>query len=191
MILIPIKNLLRKDRKKILIVDDMLDSLTLLSTNFKQENYRVFKAQDGIQAYMKFFKIRPDIVFVDILLPKMRGDVLIKWIKGTALGKDIPIVVISGHTPMREYLFQLGIELFFEKPFKTREVLDATKEILEVYEYKKVLTERLDQLKKKFGYVEAPQREVKFKVCELCQTTMAHSAARCPSCGSVRLNLVG
>ena len=183
------KDFSKKGKKKILVVDDTLDTRTLLSSILKNAGYGVYLAKDGIEAYSKFFKLKPDIALVDILLPKMRGDVFIKWIKGTALGKETPVIVISSHTAMKEYLFQLGIELFFEKPFKTAHVLEATKEILEIYEEKKAVQSRLVQLKKRFEK-EKVAKETRFKVCDICNNSMPATAFRCESCGSVRIHLV-
>ncbi len=183
------KNSTKTEKRKVLIVDDALDTRTLLSMTFKQEGFRVYLAKNGIEAYLKFFRIKPDILLVDVLLPRMRGDVLVKWIRGTALGRLTPIVIVSTHTAMREYLFQLGIELFFEKPIQTKDVLIAAREILEIYEGKKVLQERLAELRRKFGQQQAEDipAVIKHKYCTMCQSTMPSTAIRCPNCGSIQL----
>lgn len=181
--------------KKIFIVDDALDYRTMLSKAFKDAGYKVYLASDGIQAYTKFFKVKPNILVTDILLPRMRGDVLVKWIKGSSLGKQVPVIVISGHKKMKEYLYELGIELFFEKPISTREVLSVAKEVLEVYESKAVIDRRLKNLRKqadKEPINEQSQEEPKElqKVCEVCHKTTSLNSEHCDSCGSSRLDIV-
>ena len=82
----PAKNFSAANKKKVLIVDDTLDARTLLSSIFKKAGYSVYLVKDGIEAYSKFIRLTPDVALVDILLPKMRGDMFIKWIKGTSFG---------------------------------------------------------------------------------------------------------
>jgi DNA-binding NtrC family response regulator len=176
--------------KRVFIVDDTLSDRTLLSVNFKKAGYKVFLAKNGIEAYMKFFKLKPDLVLVDILLPKMRGDTLIKWIKGTQPGKEIPFIVISGHTKMKDYLYELGVEAFFEKPCKTKQVLEAAAEVLQIYEGKKSLNERIVKFKEKFGKVKQTVVMKKQKICEVCQAILPLTEMRCSQCESVRLHIV-
>lgn len=181
----------RKNSKKVLLVDDAMDSRTILATSLKKDGFRIYQAKDGMEGYRKFFRLQPDIVLLDVLLPKMRGDIFVKWVKGTELGKQTPIIVVSGHKPMKEYLFQLGIELFFDKPFKTKEVLEAVHEIADIYENKRALQKRLVELQSRFGRGAANARQGKYKVCEVCQSHLEHSAMRCPNCGSMRLQVQG
>ena len=176
--------------KKVFIVDDALDYRTLLSVAFKQAGYKVYLAKDGIEAYKKFFKVKPDIILVDILLPRMRGDTLIRWLKGTSLGKETPVIVISGHAAMKEYLYQIGIELFFEKPCKTADVLEVAREVLEIYENKKILNARIENLKEKYQKPGQKKQQTKEKICEACKMTMPATAMRCENCGSMRLRIL-
>jgi CheY-like chemotaxis protein len=180
----------RMSAKKVFIVDDALSDRTLLSVTFKKAGYRVYLAKNGIEAYMKFFKLKPDIVLVDILLPKMRGDTLIRWLKGTQPGKEIPFIVISGHTAMKEYLYQLGIEVFFEKPCKTKVVLEAAEELLKIYQGRRALEAQMNQLKTKFGKVQRAVTTEKHKICEVCQIMLPVTEIRCPHCNTLRLCLV-
>lgn len=178
--------------KRVLIVDDALSDRTLLSVSFKKAGYKVYLAKNGVEAYLKFFKLKPDIVLADIILPKMRGDTLIKWIKGTAPGREVPFIVISSHGQMKDYLYELGIEVFFQKPCKTAEVLEAAEEILKIYESKKALSDRIGRIKGRYGKTPEPEDQgmVKYKLCEVCQNITAMRDIRCPNCTSVRLNVI-
>ena len=176
---------------KVFIVDDALDYRTLLSRAFKDAGYKVYLANDGMQAYIKFFKVKPDIVLADILLPRMRGDVLIKWLKGTSLGKAVPIIVIFGHKKMKDYLYELGIDFFFEKPISTREVLAIAQEVLEIYGIKAAIAERLKKLRRHADkeLLEDEPKELQ-KICEACHQTATLEALHCESCGSSSLHIV-
>ena len=173
--------------KKVLIVDDSMSDRTMLSMTFKKAGYKVYMAENGIDAYKKFFKVKPDIILVDILLPKMRGDVLIQWLKGTVLGKATPCIVISQHTKMRDYLYQLGIEIFFKKPIKTKEVLEVTEEYLKIYDMKRAIDQKVKDLRERYDIQTAKIKTIKQKICDACQTILADTAMHCPHCGSVRL----
>ncbi len=177
--------------RKVFIVDDALDYRTLLSKAFKEAGYKVYLAKDGIEAYIKFFKVKPDLVIADILLPRMRGDVLIKWILGTVLGKSVPILVISGHKKMKDYLYELGIELFFEKPISTKEVLIVANEVLDVYQEKALIKKRLAKLRKQADKEPPEEAPVELeKICESCHKATPMGAVHCGNCGSSQLHIV-
>ncbi len=188
---------MKTNHKRVLIVDDAQDYRVLLSKAFKQQGYKVYLAKDGIEAYLKFFKVNPDIVLIDILLPKMRGDTLIKWLKGSDQGQDTPIIVVSGHSQMKDYVYQLGIELFFEKPCKVKEVLSAAEEILAIEENMGQLRAKLRALKLRFDQKYFTQRaEIEdnligpeYQFCARCHRRVPIEATRCPRCGNAQLQI--
>ena len=181
-------------KKRVLIIDDALDYRVLLSKGFKNDGYQVFLAKDGIEGYVKFFKVKPDIILLDILLPKMRGDTFIKWLKGTELGMAMPIIVVSGHTAMKDYLYELGVELFFEKPCPVKYVLLAAEGVVDIRQKIKNLNADLRQMKAKFDFktfrseedvTEEKLNESRdYKICGNCHRTVPVSISRCPRCGS-------
>lgn len=183
--------------KRVLIVDDALDYRVMLSKAFKQSGYKVYLASDGIEAYVKFFKVKPEIMLVDILLPKMRGDTLIKWVKGTELGRDTPIIVISGHTPMKDYVYELGIELFLQKPCSIKDILAAAQEIVEIREEIDELNAKLGKVKHKFDRQHFETEEEKedlekgkgrnYRICVRCHRTVPETATRCARCGGTKI----
>ena len=59
--------------KKILIVDDEKDILEFLSYNLKKEGFSIYTASDGLEGLEKTKKIKPDLIIVDLMMPKMNG----------------------------------------------------------------------------------------------------------------------
>lgn len=83
-----------KEKKKILIVEDEA-IIKALKDKFEKEGFEVEIAQDGGMVIEALNRSRPDLVLLDILLPKMNGLELLQKIKGDAMLKDIPIIVFS------------------------------------------------------------------------------------------------
>lgn len=83
-------------KKKILIVEDEIAMLKAMSGKFKKENFEVFEAQDGAEGLATALKERPDIVMLDIIMPKMDGITLVKEIRSDkSWGTRVPIVMLT------------------------------------------------------------------------------------------------
>ena len=77
---------MKKNSKKILIVEDDLSILSSLVDKFEDEGFNVFKAQDGEHGLEAVKKEKPDLVLIDIMLPKMDGIAMAKEIKKLGFG---------------------------------------------------------------------------------------------------------
>ena len=86
--------------KKVLIAEDEPAMLSALADKFEQEGCVVIQAQDGQIALDCAVKERPDIILLDILMPKMNGmEVLDKIRKGSDWGSKVPIVILTNVAP--------------------------------------------------------------------------------------------
>jgi len=112
--------------RTVLIMDDNLDILATLQDVLEPRGYRVRTAADGESGVADAFAHRPDLVIVDMLLPKLSGFLVIKKLRQRYRG-DLPIVMIStnasGHH--QAYAQSLGADEFIEKPFGLSDLLDA------------------------------------------------------------------
>ena len=81
--------------KKILIVEDEEIMLDLLSKKLTQEGYDVSEARNGIEGIQRIREIKPDIVLLDIIMPKMGGLEVLKEKRKDPDIKDIPVIIIS------------------------------------------------------------------------------------------------
>ena len=83
-------------RKKILIIDDEEDILTYLSAFFTDNNFQVILASDGIEGVQKANKEKPDIITLDISMPKESGVKALRNLQNNESTKNIPIIIVTG-----------------------------------------------------------------------------------------------
>ena len=90
--------------KKILIIEDNESYLTILNQKLFIEKYDVLNAKDGPDGIQKVIDNQPDIVLIDLLLPKMDGIEVIEKIRQTDIGKTLPLVILTNINPDDEIL---------------------------------------------------------------------------------------
>jgi DNA-binding response OmpR family regulator len=118
---------------KVLLVDDDPVILKLLQVNFEMEGYKVMTANDGVEGLEKARTERPDIVLLDIMMPRMDGLEVTKALKGDASTKDIPIILLSAKAQASDVQVgkDMGADDYLTKPFDPLELLDRVNELLE------------------------------------------------------------
>lgn len=118
--------------KKVLIIDDEPELVQLLTLRFESEGYQVISAGDGVQGLDKAQKEKPDLILLDILMPRMDGyQVLQKLREQEGKTKDIPVLIISARGRMRDLFNDWEISGFLEKPFEANELLSKVGELLD------------------------------------------------------------
>ncbi len=105
--------------KKILVVEDDLVSQRVLSARLEINGYEVITAQDGEEGLGKARKENPDLVILDLMLPKMTGYEVCRMLKFDDKYKEIPIVILSSldQQDEREKAIKAGADAYFIKPF--------------------------------------------------------------------------
>lgn len=81
--------------KKILIVDDEIFLARALSDRLVSEGYSVAVAKDGEEGLKKIFAESPDLVLLDLVMPKMDGITMLKTLRGDPRGQMVPVIVLS------------------------------------------------------------------------------------------------
>lgn len=120
--------------KKILVVDDEKDIVTVLGMALERSGYETYHAHDGESAFNIIREKRPDAVVLDIMMPKMDGHTLVTKLKESPGLSKIPVIVMTGRGHLRELLEvngQLTVAGYLEKPFSVKVLVDKVKEILE------------------------------------------------------------
>ena len=117
---------------RILIVDDEPNIVLALELLMKREGYEIQSVDDGQKAFDAVREFRPDLIILDIMMPKMDGYEVCQRIRADALLKDISIIMLTakGREVEREKGLALGADYYITKPFSTREVMMRVKEIL-------------------------------------------------------------
>ena len=82
--------------KRVLVVDNDRLCVEMLADILKQEGYEVFRAYDGLEALESLRRELPDVVFLDIVMPRIDGDRIFRYIRGNPRTANIPIVIVSG-----------------------------------------------------------------------------------------------
>lgn len=86
------------NKKKILIVEDEIDVNDILKDRFLEEGFNVFTAQDGEEGLKKALEVLPDLILLDVLMPKMDGVTMLKELRKKEAGKkNIPVVMLTNY----------------------------------------------------------------------------------------------
>lgn len=115
--------------KKILIIDDEQEICETLYSFLAPHNYKVFLAFNGQMGLEYFEDVKPDIVLLDLKMPDIDGDEVLKIIRKVS---DVPVVIITAHPQEISKIYLNGhkIEGYIEKPFKLNTVLNTLKHII-------------------------------------------------------------
>jgi chemosensory pili system protein ChpA (sensor histidine kinase/response regulator) len=116
----------------IMVVDDSLTVRKVTSRLLSRENYRVATAKDGIDALEQLKDIVPDVMLVDIEMPRMDGFDLVRNVRANAETAKVPVIMISSRTAdkHRDHAFELGVNRFLGKPYEEGELLAQIAEYL-------------------------------------------------------------
>ena len=118
------KNSIESYTADVLIVDDTLANLQLLSSILKDEGYKVRPATSGAMALQAITQKLPDLILLDIKMPDMDGYEVCKELKRHTRTKDIPIIFISALNELSDKVkaFNVGAVDYINKPFQFEEV---------------------------------------------------------------------
>ena len=118
--------------KKILIVDDDRVDETLIRISLLQQGFEVTSAADGLQAFEKIRRSRPDLVVLDVQMPRMSGFELMNELKTIAGGNAIPVIMLTANENMQDMFFGEGVKGYFVKPVDPRKLGDKIRACLDV-----------------------------------------------------------
>ena len=111
----------------VMVVDDSLTVRRVTQRLLSREGYQVVLAKDGVDALEQMQAITPDVMLVDIEMPRMDGFDLTRNVRGDERTKHIPIIMITSRTASkhRNYAFELGVDEYLGKPFQEATLLAA------------------------------------------------------------------
>jgi two-component system alkaline phosphatase synthesis response regulator PhoP len=117
---------------RILVVDDEIYIVHILDFSLGMEGYEVLTALDGEQAVEKARAEKPDLVVLDIMMPKLDGYETCKLLKADPLTKDIPVILLSakGRNVDQKIGFEVGADDYITKPFSPRKLVERINAIL-------------------------------------------------------------
>ncbi len=120
------------EERKILIVDDETSIVEILKFNLEKEGYKTYEAYDADEAIAKAEEIKPDLILLDVMLPKSDGFTVCRKIRQTM---NCPIIMLTAREDVVDKIIglELGADDYMTKPFSIREVLARVKANLRKY----------------------------------------------------------
>ncbi|AKG53216.1 phosphate regulon transcriptional regulatory protein PhoB (SphR) [Dehalogenimonas sp. WBC-2] len=115
--------------KKILVVDDEQKITDIVRAYLERENFRVICAYDGDTAIKLFHQENPDLIVLDLMLPKISGDEVCRIIRKESI---VPIIMLTARDELTDKIVGLGLgaDDYLTKPFEGRELVARIKAIL-------------------------------------------------------------
>jgi len=129
---------------RILVVDDYAANVKLLQRNLQAAGYETVVAYDGEEALEKIAAEKPDLVLLDIMMPKIDGFEVCRRLRADEATAVIPVIMVTAlkETEDRIRGLEAGADDFISKPFDRGELLARVKSLLQVKYYRSMLTER-------------------------------------------------
>ena len=117
---------------RILVVDDEIYIVHILDFSLGMEGYEVLTALDGEQALEKARLEHPDLIVLDIMMPKLDGYETCKMLKADDATRDIPVILLSakGRNVDQKVGFEVGADDYITKPFSPRKLVERINAIL-------------------------------------------------------------
>ncbi|MBN1451174.1 MAG: response regulator [Anaerolineales bacterium] len=149
------------DEHTILVVDDNPTNLKLLSDYLADIGFRILVAQDGESAIEKVRYAQPDLILLDVMMPRMDGFETCRQLKADTKTHDVPIIFMTALTGTHEKVmgFRLGAVDYITKPFQPEEVVARVKTHLQLHAMRKQAEAQNTQLQQEIS--ERKQTEAK------------------------------
>jgi two-component system, OmpR family, alkaline phosphatase synthesis response regulator PhoP len=119
--------------KKILVVDDERHIVRLVEVNLTRAGYEVATAYDGVEALEKVKKEEPDMVVLDVMMPRMDGFEVLKRLQADPDTQDIPVIMLTAKAQDADIFrgWSSGVSSYLTKPFNPRELLTFVERIFQ------------------------------------------------------------
>lgn len=110
-------------KKKVLVIDDDPNIVELIKNRLSVNGYQVVTAYDGEQGLEQVSAEKPNLVIVDVLMPKMDGYTFVRTLRKQEETRELPVIVVTAKDKMRD-LFELeGIRDYLIKPYQSEDLL--------------------------------------------------------------------
>ena len=115
-----------RNQHTIMVVDDSITIRKVTTRFLERNNYKVVTAKDGVDALQKLQKVVPDVLLLDIEMPRMDGYELAAQIRKDEKLANIPIIMITSRTgdKHRNRAMELGVNCYLGKPYNEDQLLE-------------------------------------------------------------------
>ena len=130
-------------KSKILIVDDAVDTVELLRKRFHSEGYDTAEANDGEEALQKVEQYHPDLIVLDVMMPKLDGYEVCRRLKADENTKYVPVLMLTAKGEIENKVkgLEIGADDYLPKPFDYKELSARVKSLLTIKEAREKLVE--------------------------------------------------
>jgi len=135
-------------KNKILVVDDVAVNVQLLTTYLTSVGYNVIAARDGQEALEKVVACNPDLVLLDVMMPKFNGFEVCERIKADETTRIVPVIMVTALNEIEDKIkaTEAGADDFVSKPFNKLELLTRVKSLLRIKELHDQLNAKVKEL---------------------------------------------
>jgi CheY-like chemotaxis protein len=122
-----------KPKYKILVADDDAVFCEVIKELLQNNGYKVLIAKDGEEAVSMTRDYLPDLIFMDIIMPKLNGEAAMVRIKSEPETRPIPIIILTGVEDIHEYRLSktMGALDYIVKPYEPQKLLEKIKEVIQ------------------------------------------------------------
>ncbi|GER87697.1 hypothetical protein KDW_18590 [Dictyobacter vulcani] len=115
---------------RILVVDDDVGIQECLQIVLETEGYEVFIARDGMQALEMLDATTPDLIILDLMMPRMNGYEFVKTLEQQGRHAHLPIILLTADPHVRKQASQMAVDAYLMKPFELLDLLDTVEKTL-------------------------------------------------------------
>ncbi len=122
----------QKSSQKILIVDDDLDTLKLVGTTLEKQGFLIVAAKDGVEALEKVAQHNPDLILLDIMMPRMDGYEVTRRLRGNPATANVPIILFTAKAQVDDKVtgLEAGANEYLTKPTHPAELVARVRALL-------------------------------------------------------------
>ena len=120
------------NKKRVLVADDEPDIVESIKFSLGLEDIECIEAKDGEEALMKAKKEKPDVIVLDIMMPKLTGYKVARLLKFDEMYKNIPIIMLTARSQEKDIMLgeETGANRYITKPFDMEMLVSVVKEYL-------------------------------------------------------------